>query len=381
MLITIVLVGVLLAFPALGRQSKFLQKRLADWRAQTQGLSGAQQLADVLKRCFITAAGFAFVVAVAAVALSAAIVWGGPDPVPAMPSINDPFKRVDFSRLPAAQTYAGLDGALLAYRVYDSGVRGSAVQDVVLIHGSSADSRSMHPLAQALASTGRRVFSLDIRGHGASAAGLGKGHIAYVGQLEDDLLAFVRHIGAPQQNAGVRPILLGFSAGGGFALRVAGSQRFAPVFERFVLLAPFISQNAPTYRPNSGGWVSVGLPRIVALSVLNGLGITQWNHLTVSRFALNDSAKNELTQTYDFNLAMNFRPVADYRANIVAASPARMDVLVGALDEAFVASAFAGVFARDDNNAKVTVVPQLQHISLILDPSAFQHIAAALQTP
>ncbi len=56
--------------------------------------------------------------------------------------------------------------------------------------------------------------------------------------------------------------LAGFSSGGGFALRFAGSDR-QKLFSNYLLLSPFISQNAPTYRPNSGGWVSVGLPRFV----------------------------------------------------------------------------------------------------------------------
>jgi pimeloyl-ACP methyl ester carboxylesterase len=86
----------------------------------------------------------------------------------------------------------------LAYRHYTSGpTMGTAsARRVVLVHGSSASSRSMHPMAQALATAGYMVDALDVRGHGDSGT---RGHLGatdvndkrakegYIGQLEDDL--------------------------------------------------------------------------------------------------------------------------------------------------------------------------------------------------
>ena len=103
-----------------------------------------------------------------------------------------------------------------------------------------------------------------MRGHGDSGS---KGQIAYVGQLDDDLEDFMRSV-QPARPA----TLAGFSAGGGFALRVAAGER-QTLFDQYLLLSPFISQDAPTYRPDSGGWVSVGMPRIVALSLLDAVGV------------------------------------------------------------------------------------------------------------
>ena len=54
--------------------------------------------------------------------------------------------------------------------------------------------------------------------------------------------------------------LIGHSAGGGFALRVAASP-IQNLFARTVLLAPYLGYNAPTNRPNSGGWASADIPR------------------------------------------------------------------------------------------------------------------------
>jgi alpha-beta hydrolase superfamily lysophospholipase len=116
----------------------------------------------------------------------------------------------------------------------------------------------MHVMAKAFAAAGYTGYALDIRGHGGSGT---RGHIAYVGQLEDDLEDFVSSV-KPDKPA----TLVGFSSGGGFVLRFAGSTR-QKLFSSYLLLSPFISQEAPTYRPNSGGWVSVGIPRFCGAGV------------------------------------------------------------------------------------------------------------------
>ena len=59
----------------------------------------------------------------------------------------------------------------------------------------------------------------------------------------------------------------GFSSGGGFAVRFAGSNQ-QQLFQSYLMLAPFLSQDAPTMRPDAGGWASVGLPRIIAIAIL-----------------------------------------------------------------------------------------------------------------
>ena len=101
------------------------------------------------------------------VAAFVAIVFGGPKSLPPMASVNDPFKTVDFSDLPPLRHYAAEDGAALAYRYYDP-VGATPRGSVVLIHGSSASSNSMHILAKGFANAGYAAYALDIRGHGAS---------------------------------------------------------------------------------------------------------------------------------------------------------------------------------------------------------------------
>ena len=103
------------------------------------------------------------------------------------------------------------------------------------------------------------------------------------------------------------------------------------LFDQYVLLAPFIHQDVPTYRPEADGWVATGGTRIIALTLLNRFGITRFNTLPVVAFALMAGAQQFLTPTYSYALATNFRPHDDYRADIGAAKqPLR--VLVGTDD-------------------------------------------------
>jgi alpha-beta hydrolase superfamily lysophospholipase len=305
-----------------------------------------------------------------AAGLAAAIIWGGPKDIAPLSSINDPFRKVDNSQLPPAQQYAARDGTALAWHAYSPAnpVAGIAPRRVVLVHGSSARGQSMHVLAQALAAEGFAVAALDLRGHGASGT---RGQATYVGQLEDDLEDFLRAVphSGPQT-------LMGFSSGGGFALRFAGSERQA-LFERYVLLSPFLHHSGPTSRPSSGSnWASVGLPRIVALTMLNQVGVTQWNHLPVLRFALNDEARRLLTPSYSFTLMSNFRPDDNYQQNIKNAR-GTVCIVAGQDDELFFADRFADVFAQAGKPVPVTLLPGISHIQLTLDAGAVRAVAQA----
>lgn len=316
------------------------------------------------KSFVVATAGLAFALACAT---ALAIVLGGPDTPPPVHSINDPFRKLDFSGLPPVDRFTSRTGARLAYRSYPA-YNGSTSHPVVLIHGSSASSTSMHPLADALARAGYPAYALDVRGHGDSGP---RGQIDHIGQLEDDLEDFVRSVGIPS-----RATLVGFSSGGGFVLRFAASSR-QDLFANYLLLSPFLHQDAPTFRPDSGGWVDVGVPRTVALAILNQVGITALNHLPIVRFALNDEARSFLTPQYSFSLAQNFRPGHDYGTDIRAANRP-MELIAGARDEVFHVDRFSDVFQAHGKTVPVTIVPDTNHIELTLKPAAIQAIIAAV---
>jgi len=228
----------------------------------------------------------------------------------------------------------------------------------------------MHVMAKSFAAAGYAAYALDIRGHGQSGA---KGHIAYIGQLEEDMEDFVRAIKLAQPST-----LVGFSSGGGFVLRFAGSPR-QELFSNYLLLSPWISQDAATLRPGSGGWATVGVPRIIAIAVLNGFGMHAFDDLPVVRFAVDERDKGFLTPQYSFALEQNFRPERDYQANIRAVrQPLR--VLAGQNDEVFYADKFASVFKTAGKDVPVTLLPGIDHISLTLDQAALQAAISAVES-
>ena len=296
--------------------------------------------------------------------VAACLAWGGPSRPPPMPAMVEAFRLVKLDGLPSLTTYSASDGTALAYREYLP--PGAPKGSVTLIHGSSASGGSLHPLASALSAAGYLVFTLDMRGHGASGT---RGHIDYIGQLDDDLAAFVKAVRPPPPST-----LVGFSSGGGFVLRIAGGSR-QDLFDSYLLLSPFLSQDAPNQRPASGGWVNVGIPRIVALSVLNALGVTAFNWLPVTAFALDDQASALLTPAYDFTLATNFRPRPDFAADI-RNTRGPLAVLAGSADEAFDTRTLGGIFGASGQEGRtVRLLPRVGHASLILDPRA---LAAAV---
>ena len=161
-------------------------------------------------------------------------------------------------------------------------------------------------------------------------------------------------------------------------LRFAGSPR-QELFSNYLLLAPWISQDAATLRPGNGGWATVGVPRIIAISVLNGFRVHAFDDLPVVRFAVDERDKGLLTPQYSFALAQNFRPERDYQANIRAIRQT-LRVLVGQNDDVSYADRFAAVFKTAGKDVPVTVLPGIDHISLTLDPVAVQAAIAAVES-
>lgn len=299
--------------------------------------------------------------------LAAALIGlGGPAQPAPLASVGSAFEGVDFSGLPTPSQYRARDGVELNYAVYPAPQPRASV---VLIHGSAASLASLHPLARHLQGAGYNVYNLDVRGHGKSGE---KGRIDYIGQLEDDLDDFLAAVNPP----GPR-LLTGFSAGGGFALRYAGSER-QENFAGYLLLAPFVHHEAANARPDSGGWVSVGLPRIAGLAGLNRLGIDHFNHLPVLRFATGDSASAQTTPFYSYDLAFNFRGPEQYPQGLQSlAQP--MAVVAGSADEIFVSDALEGIFSASPVEVPVTLVPELNHVGLTIDPAGHAATAAALE--
>jgi pimeloyl-ACP methyl ester carboxylesterase len=276
--------------------------------------------------------------------------------------------RTDMSDLPQLSRFQARDGTELAFRHYQPAPGADADDRVaVLVHGSSGGSRSMHTLARAVAARGAETFAVDMRGHGASGT---RGDIVYNGQLEDDLADLVDHIRTTRPKAAIT--LVGFSSGGGFALRVAGS-RTKELFTRTVLLAPYLGNDAPTSRPNSGGWANASLPRLHRLRALRQVGLTCCESLPALAFAVPQNSEKAQTGTYSFRLMVNFGVFHNYHSYVAAATHP-LTIYAGAADELMFADKYAGA-VQDFANVNLKVLDGLNHMGLIYDPRAAAVIA------
>jgi pimeloyl-ACP methyl ester carboxylesterase len=321
-----------------------------------------------LRRALRGAGAFALI---AFFVIAACLMWGGPKPLPPLKSIGDPFSGVRFEGMPALQFFTARDGTQLAYRRYDTADIPNGKGSVMLVHGSSANSNSVHPLAQSFLDAGYTVYAFDIRGHGKSGV---KGQVSYIGQLDDDLEDFVNAVQPTRPRT-----LLGFSSGGGFALRVAGSPRGVQ-FDNFLFMAPYIHYKALTNRSGaSAAWAAMGIPRLVSLILLNRVGVTYFNDLPVLNFAVSESPKADLVRQYSYGLALSFQPPDDYRAAIRSISrPA--EVIAGSDDELFYADRYRPLLDEAGrSDIPVSVVPATGHVNLTLSSAGRAAAVAAVR--
>ena len=305
----------------------------------------------------------------------AALVLGGliASPVrqpPELVSISDTARAVDRRGMPDLDRFHARDGTELAYRHYPAGSPASG-QIALVIHGSSGSSAAVHALAKGLAERGVETYAPDIRGHGASGT---RGDVVYLGQLEDDLADLVGEI--RKTNAAAPLTLIGHSAGGGFALRVAGSP-IQDMFVRTVLLAPYLGHDAPSSRPDAGGWASPDIPRIFGLTLLRRLGIVCCESLPTVAFAVPRDTSHILTSSYSYRLLRNFGASRDYRGDLAAARKP-VTIFAGAADELMLPDKYLEAAGQ---RIAVNLIGGVNHMGIVSDPAAVTAIADEVVKP
>jgi alpha-beta hydrolase superfamily lysophospholipase len=292
---------------------------------------------------------------------------GTPEP---LASLGAPFRKVDFSDLPQPQKLQTNHGSPIAFRVWPANPSPDADLVVIAIHGSSAQSSSVHPLGKALSAQGIPVYAPDIRGHGGTGT---RGDIDYADELDDDMADFVAAVRAKQPNA--KLVLIGFSSGGGYALHAAATP-LGKSFVRTVMLSPMLGPFVPTYNPDQK-YARPFLPRILGLLIVNGAGIHAFDHLTTLLLAIDPARSDILVGHYSWLLMRAFA-TRDYAADVLAAQTP-LAVVVGEKDELFFADKFAPTLDAVKPGIPVTIVPGLSHTELTTDPSAVPAIVAAIR--
>ena len=193
-----------------------------------------------LRALAVVAAALLAVAGLGAIALSVMLAFPVSSP-PALESIRAGALAIDRSGMADLSYFQARDGSSLAYRVYPA-ANGDKRNVAILIHGSGGHSTVMNGIAKRLAAENFLVVVPDVRGHGASGT---RGDIGYYGQLDDDLDDLIAEL--RRQYLTGRFALLGFSSGGGFALRAA-SGSLSAAFTRLVLVSPYLGYDAPSTR-------------------------------------------------------------------------------------------------------------------------------------
>ena len=246
----------------------------------------------------------------------------------------------------------------------------------VFVHGSGWHGGQWDALAGRVATDGLAdVLVPDLRGHGAEPER--RGDVDYIGQLEDDLAELIEG----KVKADQKVVMIGHSSGGGLVVRFAGGAH-GDVLDHAVLLAPFLKHDAPTTRPNSGGWAHVMTRRIIGLSILNTFKISLLNGLEIIQFRFPDAVLDgprghEATRSYSYRLNTSYAPRRDYLSD-VAALPG-FDLIVGTKDEAFVAEQYEVVMSGATDKGNYVLVPDVKHLGIVNDEATFEVIRAALE--
>jgi non-heme chloroperoxidase len=292
--------------------------------------------------------------------IAAVLIMSGKtkEPVPERGALAFDELFVDYKSIPQLRTYAARDGTQLEFRHYPS----KSHKAIILVHGSGWHGRYFLPLAEYISTEDlAKVYTPDLRGHGSSPER--RGDIDYIGQLEDDLADFVAMI--RRDNPRVMIILGGHSSGGGLAIRFAGS-KYGHQADAYMLLSPYLQYNAPTIRPNSGGWTQPYTKRIIGMTLLNNVGIRWFNDLTVIDFNMPKEARDGTeTLSYTYRLNTSYAP-RDYEEDLRAITQPLL-VVVGSADEAFYADKFEAVISQY-TKGKVELLPGVTHIGTVVSP-------------
>jgi len=292
---------------------------------------------------------------------------------PELKSIRAGALAVDRSAMPELSRFQARDGTSLAYRLYPA-ADGSAKTIVIVIHGSAGHSISMNEVAKHLAAENLTVASVDIRGHGDSGS---RGDIGFYGQLDDDLDDLIAELRAHYPQA--RFALLGFSSGGGFALRVAAG-KLSTTFDRLALLSPYLGYDAPSTRSASGSarWASPDIPRFIALSMLRRLHLPCCEALPVIAFAVAPGSEKHVTAQYSFRLLTNFGPPHDLAAALHRLTMPTT-IIAGGADELMLPDKYAEMVAGVAPTIEVKIVPGLDHMDMLHASAAIDAISAAFK--
>lgn len=256
-------------------------------------------------------------------------------------------------------TYQARDGAQLGYRAYPAP---NSDRLVLILHGSAAESRYLAPVARELADANvANVATPDLRGHGPNPPR--RGDVDDEDQLERDLVDLIAHLA---ETWPVREtVVIGHSSGGGLAVRLAGGDERGHV-AGYALLAPYLSHDAPSTRPGSGGWARANVGRIILIEILESFGIDAFSSAEVVRFQVDDSVRDGYeTDAYSSRLQRAIEP-REWQADLQAAQ-APILLVAGKEDRNMIAEEYESAMGFHGGQHAVHLLDGVGHLDIIHD--------------
>lgn len=278
---------------------------------------------------------------------------------------------VGYGDLPPLSQYSSAGGSPMNVRVYKSE---GAKASLILIHGATGSSRTVHGLARYLSEWGAaRVYALDVRGHGATSP---RGDLERAGQLDVDLgelIAAVR-----RERPGEKTLVAAHGLGAGFVVRYAGLPKSPyPAADGYLLLAPLLEREAAVNRPGSDpAWGRLSVARAVGLAALDNVKVRFFQDLPVQAWNVaTDSAEGERTAAYSFRLWKQFRAGEDFRRDLKGIKPP-LTVMVGSHDDYLIAENFGPAIRFGKPDGEVIALDGVSHYGILVQPQALEAIAA-----
>ena len=292
--------------------------------------------------------------------IATVLILGGKRKKPTSYDGNLAFNELffDYTTLPELESFTARDSMQLAYRHYPA----QSDKVIILLHGAGWHSQYFLPLAAFISSEGlAQVYTPDLRGHGPMPER--RGDVDYIGQLEDDLADLITMI--RKDNPDATLIMGGHSSGGGLAIRFAGS-RYGKQADAYLLLSPFLKYNAPTIRPNSGGFAHPYTKLIAGLSMLNSVGIHRFDYLTAIEFNMLEEARDGTeTLSYSHRLNTAYAP-RNYKKDLRAITQPLL-VVAGTADEVMFADQYEPVISRY-TDVEVKLFQDVTHMGVVVSP-------------
>ena len=280
------------------------------------------------------------------------------------------------SALPPLKSVSAENGTTVRFRHLPGSSENTPL--VIVIHGSGWHGGAYMEIASVLSEQGGfDVLVPDLRGHGPAAER--RGDVDYIGQLEDDLALLISAHGGDDRQV----IMIGHSSGGGLIVRFAGGPH-GTLLDRAVLLAPYLHHSAATFRDAGGGWAHPLVRRIIGLTMLNAVGITAFNDMTVIQFNfpanVHDSPQGgAATRAYSYRLNASFNPRENYLSDI-SRLPEFL-VIAGVEDDVFLAQQFEPVMSGASQRGTYELLPATDHIGILHDRQAWKLILAYAGRP